>query len=134
MTKEQKSSAGGCLCGGVAFTVNGEIRDVVYCHCKMCRVFHGDFTGYTTADLKDLVFTADATLKWYQSSEAVKRGFCSNCGSSMLFFSEMHPTLMGITAGCIDDPTGLTSKSHIFVGSAGDYYTLHDDLPKYDTE
>jgi hypothetical protein len=37
---------------------------------------------------------------------------------------------MVITAGTMDLPTGLELAVHIFTDEAGDYYQLHDDLPK----
>ena len=129
-----QKSTGGCLCGGVAFEVNGKLRDVVNCHCKMCRVFHGDQIGYTTAAMDTFKFTSDKTLKWYHSSDIAKRGFCDTCGASMFFMNNEFPNKMGIAAGCLADPTGLTTTGHIFVGSAGDYYELHDDLPKLQEE
>ncbi|WP_037493622.1 GFA family protein [Sneathiella glossodoripedis] len=126
----QNMSTGGCLCGGVRFEVRGKIRDVINCHCKICRVFHGDQVGCTSASVKDLVFTSERTLKWYHSTDFAKRGFCENCGASMLFWDKNNPEAMGIAIGCMDEPTGVKVVQHIYVASAGDYYEINDDLPK----
>jgi hypothetical protein len=56
----------------------------------------------------------------------VRRGFCGECGSSLLW-DEDGDRRMAICAGTIDAPTGLQSKAHIYVGSKGDYYPLADD-------
>ncbi len=127
-------STGGCLCGGVTFEVAGKLRDVINCHCKICRVFHGDWVGYSTAQMDELKFTSDKTLKWYHSTDFAKRGFCDTCGASMLFWNKRFPDHMGIAAGCLDEPTGVTAVKHIYVGNAGDYYDLHDDLEKIEEE
>jgi hypothetical protein len=34
-------------------------------------------------------------------------------------------------AGTLDNPTGLVAIQHVFVADAGDYYSIHDDLPKH---
>ncbi|WP_169545927.1 GFA family protein [Sneathiella aquimaris] len=122
---------GGCLCGGVSFEVKTPVRNVVFCHCKQCRTAHGNFIGYTQSQLDGFHFVSDATLKWYASSKFATRGFCSECGSNM-FWQEKGSDTINFTAGCLQEPTHLRSESHIFVGSAGDYYQLNDELPKYD--
>lgn len=38
---------------------------------------------------------------------------------------------MVIMAGTLDGPTGLKTAAHIFVGDAGDYYEIDDDLPRF---
>lgn len=133
-TNEGVTGSGGCLCGGVRFETRDTLRGVVFCHCDMCQVFHGSATAYTTCAYDKLDFISDETLVWYQSSEAVKRGFCSKCGASMFFASDHYPEGLGITAGCLDKPTGLKSKSHIFVASKADYYDITDGLPQLDEE
>ncbi|MEP3246651.1 MAG: GFA family protein [Sneathiella sp.] len=124
------TARGRCLCGGVAFEVSSA-RDVIYCHCKQCRSWHGHYIGYSACLKEDLTFLSDRTLKWFSSSGEARRGFCGECGSS-LFWQANHSPNINFVAGCLDEPTGLKSESHIFLGSAGDYYELTDTLPKYE--
>jgi hypothetical protein len=66
-------------------------------------------------------------------SATVRRGFCGECGSSLLWDEAGDPR-MSICAGTLDAPTGLREKAHIFVGSKGDDYALPDDgLPRYES-
>ena len=116
---------GGCFCGAVRYEVTIALTPVVYCHCSKCRRWHGHFGAYTGADRAHFKLTEQRGLKWHQVSERVKRGFCSECGSSVLFDEHHEP--MGIAAGTVDEPTGMHSKAHIFVGSKADYYPLPDD-------
>ena len=39
-----------------------------------------------------------------------------------------------ISAGTLDQPTGLKTIGHIWLGQAGDYYELTDDLEKYELD
>lgn len=59
-------------------------------------------------------------------SAVVRRGFCAECGSSVLWDEDDEPK-MSICPGTLDQPTGLVSKAHIFLGSKGDYYAVPDD-------
>ncbi len=74
--------------------------------------------------------TADEHLQWYRSSSEADRGFCDRCGASV-FWRPQHGRHIAIMAGTIDNPTGLNEIQHVFVAEAGDYYSIHDDLPKY---
>jgi len=125
-------NTGGCFCGAVRFEVHGRFTGVTYCHCSKCRRWHGHVGAYTAADRPDVKWVERRGLKWHAVSEAVRRGFCAECGST-LFFDEKGDAKLGITAGSIDAPTGLFEKAHIYVGSKGDYYDVAGGLPKHET-
>ena len=119
---------GRCECGAVAFEVTGARDTVTFCHCSQCRRASGHYWASTRALTKDLVFTNDHGLAWYQSSPTNRRGFCKLCGSS-LFFEPDGVDHIGIAAGSLDLPTGMTPGKHIFTADCGDYYTIPDDAP-----
>ena len=123
---------GGCYCGAVRYQVTGKLTHVTYCHCSKCRRWHGHFGAYTAADRGDFALVEARGLTWHTVSPTVKRGFCGECGSSLLF-DESTMAKISICAGTIDAPSGVREKNHIFVGSKGDYYELADELPKYET-
>lgn len=129
-TVQTARATGGCLCGAVRYELHGPLRKVVYCHCEQCRKTSGHFVAATAVDHEYLRLTEDAGLTWYQSSGIARRGFCKTCGSS-LFWSPSHGKYVGIMAGALDAPTGLTSREHIHVEDASDYYELTDGLPQF---
>lgn len=133
----QNKHQGGCLCGKVRFAVHGEIGDVVNCHCMKCRRFHGNYGAYTRVKVESLELTDDKCLKWYKSSADetpnVHRGFCSECGSS-LFWHAKDQTNISIAAGALDSPTNLKTIGHIWCNQIADFYTIEDDLPRFDKE
>ena len=120
---------GQCACGSVHFECDQTRPTVTYCHCSLCRRTSGHHWAATVVPMAQFRITKDDGLKWWTSSEIAKRGFCQNCGSS-LFFYENDSDDMGVAAGCIDPPTGLSGGRHIFTASRGDYYDLHDGLPQ----
>ena len=76
------------------------------------------------AALDDLTFTkGEDTLKWYESSDRARRGFCPECGSS-IFKDNLDGEKIVLSVGALDPPTGLTHLKNIFIESKGDWYEL----------
>lgn len=123
---------GRCECGAVMFEVPAVRDSVTVCHCSQCRRLSGHLWAATRAPFEDLVITKDAGLRWYDSSDFAKRGFCQCCGTS-LFYRMNDEEGIGIGAGCLEGPTGLKISQHIFVKDKGDYYDINDDAPQLQT-
>jgi len=121
--------SGSCLCGGVKFRLNGDLRDVVACHCAQCRKTSGNYVAATRVSNKDLVMDSETTLKWYRSSDVAERGFCNTCGGN-LFWRRFGGDATSVMAGTLDPPTGLKIAQHIFVAEKSDFYDLFDDAGK----
>ena len=127
--KAPRRATGGCLCGAVRYEVTGELRDVIECHCAMCRKTHGHVGAYTAAPKSAIAIVEARGLKWYQSSDYARRGFCAECGGN-LFFDPMRKDTMSIAAGTLDPPTRLATTLQIHVASAGDYYLIDERIPQ----
>jgi hypothetical protein len=117
---------GGCLCGAVRYELRSEPTNVTYCHCSMCRRWHGHVGAYAAVDRADFILAEQRGLRWHRSSPDARRGFCAECGSS-LFFDEARLPKMAFCPGTLDGPTNLRSKAHIFASSKGDYYAIPED-------
>ena len=115
MTKDFETApvTGGCLCGDVRYAVSGPLRDITVCHCVMCRRAATGVGAYSACAPGDIAITG-AKLRWYRSSPIARRGFCSRCGSQ-LFWEPSDGDHLSISAGSLDDPSGLRIASHIFV-------------------
>ncbi len=120
---------GSCLCGAVTFRIEGEMAAPQACHCVTCRKQSGHYGAFARAPKTDLVLTTQDGLAWFQSSEQVRRGFCSICGST-LFFDPINQDWTSVAMGAFDDPTGAALSVHIFVADKGDYYEIADGLPQ----
>jgi len=125
-----KIHTGSCLCSAVKFSVDGPLREVVFCHCGQCRRQTGLYYASTNAAEKDLTITGAENLTWYRSSDEGRRGFCKHCGSA-LFWKYLGQDDISIQAGSLDKPTALTPGYHIFCADKGDFYAITDDLPQY---
>ncbi|MDP8915942.1 MAG: GFA family protein, partial [Pseudomonadota bacterium] len=76
---------GSCLCGAVAFEVAGELHAPDACHCRQCRKQSGHFWASTDVPRAALTVHGADKVTWFQSSERVRRGFCSVCGSFLFW-------------------------------------------------
>lgn len=122
--------AGSCLCGTVRFEVAGALPGPDACHCTQCRKHSGHVFASTDVPRWALTIHGEERLSWYRSSEKVRRGFCSVCGSS-LFWDPVHRDWIAVAMGAFDGPTGTRLSKHIFVADKGDYYEAGEDAPRY---
>ncbi len=120
---------GSCLCGAVRFTVDGPLNPPDACHCTQCRKQSGHHFSGTDVPRSALRIEGEESLRWYQSSEKVRRGFCGTCGST-LFWDPIFRDWTGIAMGAFDSPTHTHLARHIFVADKGDYYDITDGLPQ----
>ncbi len=125
---------GSCLCGAVAYTVEGEYRGFYHCHCERCRKVTG--TGHAS----NFLVGSDA-VDWRRGEERLKRYdvpgarrfasvFCAECGS---YLPRLSPAagLVAVPAGSLDHDPGIRPEARIFAGSRA-LWSCTDDLPSYD--
>jgi hypothetical protein len=122
---------GSCLCGAVTFEVSGDLRPPDACHCRQCRKQSGHYFASTDVPRASLKVQGAEKVTWFRSSERVRRGFCSHCGSA-LFWDPIGKDKTGIAMGAFDTPTRTHLEMHIFVAEKGDYYDITDGLPQHE--
>jgi hypothetical protein len=121
--------SGSCLCGAVTLEVAGPLPPPDACHCRQCRKHSGHYFASTDVPRASLTVHGADNVAWFQSSERVRRGFCSVCGSS-LFWDPIRKDVIGVAMGAFDTPTLTHLAIHIFVSEKGDYYEIADGLPQ----
>ena len=117
-----------CFCGAVRFTIDGPVRDVIVCHCSICRRLHGGPANYSACAASDLDIVAGDDLRWHEVNGA-EYGFCGVCGGR-LFWRRAPVHNVSFNAACLPTPTGITTTHHIWVDSAGDYEDMSTSLPQ----
>jgi len=115
--------SGSCLCGSVAFTIDGDLSPPSVCHCGQCRKQSGHVWASTTTHQDNLSFSARDTLNWFHASDTARRGFCTTCGSQM-FWTEETSDNISVMAGSIDGDSGLSMDRQLYPDDKGDYYAL----------
>lgn len=123
MPEENRDYKGSCLCGGVQYTAVGPLDDVIACHCRQCQKTSGFHVAMTRVPLQNFRLDKSETLNWYRSSNEAERGFCTRCGGNV-FWKPTGKNSISISAGTLDQPTGLKLRKNIFTEFAGDYYAI----------
>ncbi len=125
---------GGCLCGKIRYAIDDAITDVSHCHCSMCRKMHGAaFATYGVVRREHLRWLSGDEYKTvYHSSAELERMFCSHCGSTLLCHVHDEPDVDYIALGTVDGDPGCRPAFHIWVGSKAPWYSIADDLPRFD--
>ena len=123
---------GSCLCGAVKVEVEGVLPQPNACHCTACRKHGGHYGASLDLPRTALRVEGEEAVRWYRSSEKVRRGFCGICGST-LFWDPIHHDWIAIAMEVFDGPTDTSLSMHIFVSEKGDYYEIADGLPQNET-
>ena len=126
---------GSCLCGAIAVKINGEISDIIHCHCSLCRKSSG--TAYATNGFINTdafsITQGETLLSAYEVKPGKKRHFCSRCGSPIYSSNSENPSKLRIRLGLIETPIEARPISHNFVSSKAIWDNLDDTLPRYDS-
>jgi hypothetical protein len=125
---------GSCLFGKVICESNGEITDVLNCHCPMCRKAHGAaFRTRGTVLSKDFQWvTGEEHVKFYNSSPGHYRSFCKNCGSTLISRLDAEPNVFGFPLGILDPDPQIRAACHVFVKYKAPWHDISDDLPQFE--
>ncbi|MEE8558515.1 MAG: GFA family protein [Myxococcota bacterium] len=124
---------GSCLCGDLAYEIEGDLPLFLNCHCSRCRKARG--TEYAS-----LLLIEAKQFRWLRGQEGLesykvpgalrfKHCFCRVCGSSL---PEVHPQQVVVPAGTLDDDPGTRPGCHIFTGSKASWFEITDELPQYE--
>ena len=67
-----------------------------------------------------------------ESGRQVSRGWCTNCGSNLFILAELVPTMQGLWAGSLDDPSIFKPQINVWTRSAPAWSGLDPGLKKLD--
>jgi hypothetical protein len=131
-----KPISGTCLCGAVAFQIEGKFGPAGQCHCSKCRKVSG-------TDGNAVFYTAASSFRWLRGEDAIRRfpvpggngwasRFCGTCGSPAPHANQ-DGKIYFVPAGLLDDDPGFRGyAAHIFVGSKAPWVCITDDAPQYE--
>lgn len=119
------SMTGRCLCGAVTYMVT-EIHRTECCHCAMCRRWSGG--PAFGADAGGVAWQGEASISRYRSSDWAERGFCKHCGTN-LFYRLLDGRMLSLNPFTLDDTSGLTFDTQIFIDEKPPLYDFANDTP-----
>lgn len=124
--------SGGCQCGAVRFTVEGELGEASICHCRMCQKATGGLFGpYVGAPYDSVRWTRGAPSH-FQSSNKVRRGFCAQCGTPLTF--EYGDRSISLAIGALDKPHEVTLTEQLASPERLADFEALANLPEHPTD
>jgi hypothetical protein len=126
---------GSCLCGAMAWEVEGAPALMMNCHCSRCRRGRGaafatnafyrleSFRWLRGEDMADSYKVPDA--------QHFTQSFCRECGSPVPRLLEKFNRAM-VPVGTFDADPGARPGAHIFVGSKAAWDLITDDIPQFE--
>jgi len=128
---------GGCQCGAVRFAIDAPPENVHVCHCRMCQKAVGGPFAVICPVQKTAFRVTRGEIAYFHSSELARRGFCSNCGTPMIFDYPDFPDV-GVLAGSLDEPDRAPPVVQYGIESRVDWYNglpaLPGDKPTYSVD
>lgn len=132
----QQIVTGGCLCGGVRYEYSGEVGAAGYCHCSDCRHVSGSAFGVSVraaaAQFRITVGVPKAFTKAGDSGRPVTRYFCPDCGSPLYTVPPLHPDVVFIKAGSLDDPGLVTPDREAWTVSRVDWARIGPGIQSFE--
>jgi len=125
---------GSCLCGEVNVEIRGDIKDIIHCHCSLCRKSTGSAyatNGFVQTSDFHIVKGAEL-LASYSFKPGRKRHFCKRCASPIYSSNSDDPARIRIRLGLLDSDIQERPLSHNFISSKANWDDLDATLPRYE--
>ena len=98
-----KLLTGGCQCGAVRYEWSEPPDFASICHCRMCQKASGQpFMALTGGKIEHLKWTRGKP-EIFKSSDRGERGFCSVCGTPLIYRFEGTGQI-SVAMASLDDP------------------------------
>lgn len=122
----EREVSGQCLCGGVRFRAVADAPSASVCHCKMCQRWAAGPLVAVHAVSGTLTLEGEEHLGVYPSSDWGERCFCMTCGSPLIWRSR-DGSIVGISAGALNDTDGFVLSEQIFIEEKPPYYEFANE-------
>ena len=127
---------GGCLCGALRYTAEGDPLFAGYCCCADCRKASGSgfvpFMGFASTAVRFSGPARQFRSRSFRGGESV-RNFCPDCGGLVFGGIVGADDSHTIYAGSLDDPSGFQPKVVIFARDRPAWVVLPPGLRLFDT-
>lgn len=122
---------GRCFCGAITFKTNGPVLWSGICHCDSCRrATAAPCTGFFGVR-RDSVTWQGTPAQHLSSGGAVQRFYCPDCGTQLVYRSDVWPEETHLYLANLDDPTQVPPQAHFHYVERLPWLAIADDLPKF---
>ncbi|MDE2236140.1 MAG: GFA family protein [Gammaproteobacteria bacterium] len=109
---------GHCLCGSVAFEIDGPLPRAYQCHCSLCRKQTGTSsnTSLMIASRHFRWTAGESLVKSYVKASGFRSDFCQRCGSPVP--NPLRGTdYLWVPAGLLEGEVAIEIGAHLCVNS-----------------
>jgi hypothetical protein len=126
---------GGCYCGAVRYTAEGEPALRAQCHCRECQYISGGAPNmFLLMPPSGFAYIKGEPKRFSRSDleNAVTREFCATCGTHLTTRRPGLPAVI-LKVGTLDDP-GLfgTPQMAIFAVDRQPFHHVPEGLPTFE--
>ncbi len=126
--------SGACLCGAIAYELEGDPIDAGFCHCRLCQRSSGAPVVAWGTWRWDCLHVLRGEPRVFRSSAKGERKFCEACGTQLLFVHQDAPLLVDVTLASLDEPERVVPHYHIWRMSRISWLETADTLPRHDDD
>ena len=122
---------GRCFCGAVTFTCDEPPIMTRACWCRDCRYLAaGNSTVNAVFKAEGVKVSGEITeyRSTADSGTAMRRGFCSKCGTPMFSAADSRPQVVIIRTGTLDDQELARPSANIWTASAPSWACMDTSL------
>lgn len=128
---------GGCYCGAVRYTAEGDPLFSGQCHCRECQYFSGGQSNLVMGMPEGGFSYGKGKAKGFTRSElgaaAVTREFCPDCGTHLLSRAPGVPGAVLLKIGTFDDPKLFTGPQMvIYTIDKQPFHHVPDGVPTFE--
>jgi len=123
--------SGSCLCGDIAYEIDGLDMPIGHCHCRTCQKAHAAAFASTAGVMREHFrwTRGEDKVAAYESSPGKLRKFCPRCGTQLIADRAGQPHVIVRVASLDDDP-GTRPARHIWVSHDRPWLAL-EGIPAY---
>lgn len=129
-------TTGGCLCGKIRFSIQGESIGSGACYCKDCQAACGGAPAYAAVFQKAdfTLIQGEAKLFWTESETGnrIGRAFCGDCGTPLYGLNESRPDYLPVMAGALDDNSQFKVMALSWVSAAKSWHSLDPGASQFE--
>lgn len=127
---------GGCYCGAVRYTADGEAIVKGMCFCRECRHISGGGANVLMGmPAAAFVYTTGAPAQFSRSDidGAVTREFCSTCGTHLVTRSPRMEGAVLVKVGSLDDQEVFDMPAiAVFCSEKRPYHVVPEGVASFD--
>lgn len=125
---------GGCYCGALRYTAEGEPAMKAQCHCRECQYISGGAPNLFMLMPADGFRYTRGEPKTFTRSDLerpVTREFCADCGTHLITRRPGLPFVV-LKIGTLDDPAVFEPRMAIFTVDRQPFHHIAEGLPAFE--